>query len=316
MGQLVEAGKYFERAYNYATQIDNIFLISTIEIRMAENEQLQGKYFLAARRCTQLLNLIEQKGLSGLTTSDPYFGALYFIKGSSLFTQGDFEEAYQNIEIAYLLSRKSKDIYQNILPLMVYTFLLKELNRPEANEKIKEADELIKNKDLPPYVLSMYIGWKHYLLAEEGKYEEALHSMDALGISFSSEITYANETLFLVYSRINLYLQKYDEAEKLLLKIAKDATDGHRIERIIEVNIQLAAIYHRTHQEDKAIQYLIKAMEPAVNENLLSFFLYNQLLIADLLTLTFQHLATHQSTIPKQFIDNLKRALEKSYNFV
>jgi len=88
------------------------------------------------------------------------------------------------------------------------------------------------------------------------------------------------------------------------------AQASNRIEALIEVKIEYAILYKETGNKEKAINTLIESLEYAADENILMYFIRYHDKIHDLLTEIFKVQKT-KTNIPKEFIDKLKRAIEK-----
>ena len=68
-GDLLESSTAFNNAFEYSKKSGNIYLISTIAIRMAENEQQLGHYKSAFKKCSDLLAIMKDKGYSEIVKS-------------------------------------------------------------------------------------------------------------------------------------------------------------------------------------------------------------------------------------------------------
>jgi LuxR family maltose regulon positive regulatory protein len=310
-GELHESNKAFNRAFEYGIKSGNIYLISTIAIRMAENEQQLGNYTSAFKKCADLLNLIKQKGYSPITEGDWTYAALYFIMGISQFMWVETEKAFENIKIAYRLCKDGNDMYLKIFVLMVYSIVLKELGDSEYETKTHELDELIKQNEIPPFLTSIYVGWKTYLLIESNKMDEA-HNFIIKYIPPSGTLkTTLNEAIYTSYSRLLLLQGNLNEAEQLLTELYAAACEGARIERMTELNILFALLYKCQGNKKKACEKVFEAMELTYKENLLSYFVFNNDDIADILADAIKAHATSQTNVPTTYIENLRIALEK-----
>ena len=82
-------------------------------------------------------------------------------------------------------------------------------------------------------------------------------------------------------------------------------------EVLIELYILNAVLNNIRDKRDKALSNLIKAMELASDENLLSFFVSNPYDISSLLNDVLKILATTNTKIPNIFINNLKVAIKR-----
>jgi ATP/maltotriose-dependent transcriptional regulator MalT len=88
------------------------------------------------------------------------------------------------------------------------------------------------------------------------------------------------------------------------------------IETLITVKIIYAIYYKHTGNKEKAVAYLLEALEYAANENILMSFIYYHDRIKDLFTDVFKIQATTKNKIPKKLIDKLKFAIEKREKFM
>ena len=90
----------------------------------------------------------------------------------------------------------------------------------------------------------------------------------------------------------------------------------NKIEKIIETKIIYTIFNKATKNKEKAIKYLIEALEAAASENILMSFVLYHSGISDLLKETYKIQATAKTNITKKLIDKLKLALEKREKFV
>ena len=310
-GDLLESNKAFNNAFGYGKKSGNIYLISTIAIRMAENEQQLGHYKSAYKKCSDLLSLLKDKGYSEIAKTEWTFAALYFIMGVSKLMWADLDGAYANIKIAYDLAKIGRDIYLKIFILMVYSIVLKERGDSELKKIIEEMDLMLKQNDVPPFLTSSYIGWKIYLCIENNQFDEANKMISEYGLDPGKKITHANEGAYSAYVRLLLAQNKPDKAELLLSELYSLAEENKAIEKIIELKISYAVLYKLRGNQGKAIAILIEAMKFASDENLLYYFVNEQDRIKDLIKEAFKVLAVKETKISTKFVDSLKLAIER-----
>lgn len=313
-GDLLESKVAFNNAFEYGKKSGNIYLISTIAIRMAENEQQLGYYNSAYQKCSDLLNLLKQKGYWQIAKGDWTFAALYFIMGISQYNWAENDKALENIKIAYDLSRHGNDIYLKITVLMVYSVVLLELGDSEAEKIIQELDEMLNKKSIPPFLNSYYIGWKIYLHLEKNEIDKAQKIVAEHGLDLSKEKTPANESAYSSYVRLLIEQNRLDEAELLLSELYTLANDGKRIERIIDIQVSFAILYDRKGMHENAILNLTEAMELASDENLLCGFVLRSNDIKVLLEDVYRIQALKKTNISNRFIENLKFAIARREN--
>ena len=314
-GKFVESNNAFQRAFEYGKKSGNIYLISTIVIRMAENEQQLGHYKSAYEKCSELLALIKEKGYSHITKADWTYAALYFTMGITEFMWADLDRAYENIKIAYELSKNGKDVFLKIFILMVYSYILNENGDAEAEKRINEVHELVKHNDIPPFFKSYYIGWKIFFYMDKNQINLANQVVFDYGLDLGKEKTHVNESAYSSYARLLIAQNKFDDAELLLSELYALAIADKRIEKIIDLKTSFAMLYKMKGEYEKAIDSLIEAMEFAAEEELLTYFVFNTYKIEDLLNDIINSNTIKKNKIPKKFIEKLRLARQNKEKF-
>ena len=310
-GDVCESSVSFNKAFDYAKKVGNIYLISTIVMRMSENDQILGNYTSAFNKCSDLLRLITDKGVLQITKTDWTFAALYLIVGSTYYMWAEPEKSFDYLRTAYELSKKGNDVFLKVYVLMIYVVALMELNDEETIQKIEEIDQIIKRNSIPPFLHSYYVGWRLFVYIELKQFDVADDFIRDQNIDLKNEITIANETSYSSYARLLIEQGKLEEVELLLDKLYRFAFEGKRIERIIDARVSQAILLSNKKERTQAIAYLIEAMELASPENLLANFSFSYRYIKDLLPDVYTIQATSKTKISNQFIRNLKRIIEK-----
>ena len=310
-GDVLESCVSFNKAFDYSKRVGNIYLLSTIAIRMSENDQLLGNYTSAFNKCNEVLRLINEKGYLQITKTDWTFAALYLIIGSTYYIWAENERAYDYLKTAYELSKSGKDIFLKIYVLMVYSVALNEQGSDETNQKIAELEALIRNNTIPPFLYSYYIGWKLFFFIETNRFDDARIFITEQKIDLNEPITHANESAYSSVVRLLLEEGKLEEAETLLNDLYTFSHNGKRTERVIEILTSQAILETLKGNKPVAIRYLIEAMELASDENLVVNFVFSLRYIKDLLPEVYTKQATSKTKISKRFIENLQLVIEK-----
>ncbi len=311
-GDLLKSFVAFENAFNYGKQSENIYLISMVVLRMADNEQQLGHYNSAYEKCAGFLRLMKAKGYVEITKTDWSYAGLYAILGSTQQMWIDTEKAYENVKIAFKLSKKSGDIMLETSVLMLYSIVLHDLGDDFGSEKkIKEAEELCKNNKLPPYLLFALVAWKLFRLIVSDQMDKAYCLINEYNIGIDLEISHATETVYMVYVRFLLVRGNVNEAEPILSKLYTIINTGKKIERLIDLKISYTIYYKITEQREKARHSLIEALELAAPENLLMFFIHSIAYIHDLLGEIVNTKVIPKTKVPKTFIDKLMLTAER-----
>jgi LuxR family maltose regulon positive regulatory protein len=221
------------------------------------------------------------------------------------------EKAFDHIQIAYNLSRDVRDIYLRIMILMMYSTLLGMLGDRESEKRMQELDDIMKQNEIPPFLVSMYITWRTHFLLEHNQIEEASHLFSEYGISSGKEKTHVYEMCNVAYTRLLLAQGKLDEAGELISELYAAVSEGHRVERMIELKI-ISADYHKKRGDHvNAIANLMDALQISSAENMISYFVYSYADINDLLEEAFIIQATTRTNIPTKFMDSIKLGMEK-----
>ena len=310
-GALTESRKAFNQALEYGKKSGNIYLITTVVIRLSENEQQLGHYSSAYKKCTDLLDYMKERGYLEISKAEWTFAPLYFIMGVSQSIIAESDKGFDSIKTAYELSKNGEDIYLRIFVLMFYSYLLQKRGNLEADERAKELENLMKHNRTAPFLTSMFLGWKIYMSLKKNRIEEARQALDEYGFDPDKPKSHSNESAFIAYARLLIAEYKLDEAELLLSELYENANEGKRVERLIEIKIEFASMYTERGEKEKAVASLIEAMEYASGENMVMTFTTTHVDITEILKDVYRIQATKQTGISREFIDKLKLAFER-----
>lgn len=309
-GKIEDSETAFNKAFDYGKKTDNIYLISTIVIRMAESEQQLGKYTLAYNRCKKLMRFITEKGYLELTKSEWTYAGIYFIMGITEFSRAQFKLAIDNIKTAYALSKGVKDIYLRVLTLMVYSYVLKELGDSESKNRVNELEEIIRSEEVPSFLKYSSLALRVYLLIEEEQFEEANLIVNE-HITHEPVLNFSNEVLYITKARLLIAQYKLDEAETIIDKLYPKLSSGNQVERTIELQLLKIQLHHYRGEKEQALEYLFKAMELAYPEKLVSYFIFNYNFLKDIIDEGIKIQSTTKTNIPRDYIESIKTALKK-----
>lgn len=302
----------YQKAFEFGKKSGNIYLISTISMRMSDNEQQLGHYRSAYDQCLDFLELMKRKGYKALTKADWSYAGLYTILAVTQHMWANIDEAYKNVKIAYGLSRGRKDIMLEASVLILYSLVLHERgDRPGSEKKIDEAEEITKSNKVHPFLSYMIISWKAARFIELNEVDRAGKLFREYEIGMGKEISHTNETAYMVFARYLLVQHKLQEAESVLSELHAIITAGRRTERLIDLKISYAILHDLKGSHSDAISDLMEAMRLAADEYLIAFFLFSYGYIHDLLDEIFKIQATSRTDIPDKFVIRLKLAIVK-----
>lgn len=311
-GELFESNEAYKNALEYAKKSGNIYQISSIAIRLAENEQQLGHYKSSYKICSDLLTLMKEKGYSQLAKAEWTYTGLFSMMAATQFMWADMDSAFENIKIAYGLCNSGRDIMLKTFVLLNYSCVQHGRGDTTGAEKIlNELEDIMKQNEVSPYLTFAYVAWNVYRLIELNKLDQANNVIMEYGLGLDKKISHANELAYISYAGLLLEQYKLDEAALLLSELYSFVNEGKRTERLIELKVLYAIMYKKRDNHEKAVTNLIEAMELAADENLLIYFVSRIDDINDLLKEIFKIQATSKTNISKEFIDNLKLAIEK-----
>jgi LuxR family transcriptional regulator, maltose regulon positive regulatory protein len=309
---LHKSNEAFEKALKYAKKSGNIYLISSIAIRLGGNEQQLGHYRLAYKKCSELLTFMNKRGYSQLATTEWTYAGVYIHMASSLLLWAEIEKAQEYAKIAYDLSKSCKDITMKLPILIIYTGLFFASGDMKSAEiKMNEIEDVLKHNCLNPYLTYLYVYMKIYMFSEMNQFEQAENIISEYGLGLDKKKSHMNYAAYSAYVRLLLIQNKLDEAELLLSELYPLAKEGNSIERLIPLKIYYAIVYKMRGDHEKAISNLIEALALAADENLLTYFLFDLNFTNDLMMEVYKKQATEKTKIPSAFIDKLKLAIER-----
>jgi LuxR family transcriptional regulator, maltose regulon positive regulatory protein len=302
----------YEKALVYGKKTGNIYLLSTIAINVAYLETRMGLYESSHKKCSDLLTFMKENGYSQIAKSESTFAGLYSCLAGIESMWTEYDEALENINIAYNLCLNESNISYKLLVLVVYSFVL--YGRGDvagAERKISELEYLLKQYQISPGVLSLYVALKGLMLIEQNQYERAHQFFIESGVGPDNKITYINEAGYCPYVLLLITESKFDLAESLLYQLFQMAQAEKRIERMVELKIIYSIFYKMTGKREKAIGNLIESFEYAAKDSILMPYIIYYGKINDLLKEVYTIQATSKTIIPDKIIDKLKYAIEK-----
>jgi LuxR family maltose regulon positive regulatory protein len=311
-GEMFSSFDAFQKAFEFGKKSGNVYLISTIISRMAENEQQFGHYKSAYKKCSELLELMKDNGYEEITKTDWRYTSVYLNMAYSHYMWAEIDKAYENVNIAYSLCKKGSDIMLEASVLLFYSFI--QFERGDmlgSGKKIYEAEDIIKQNEVSPYFKYGIISWKLARLVKLKQFVQANNLITDYGLAAGNEISHVNESAYLHYARLLIAESKLPEAESVLSKLYETINPGKRTERMIDLKISYAILHKTQRDQQKAIASLIEAMELAAEENLIGFFIFSIDEVGDLYKEIFKILSITKTNIPSKFIENLKLAIER-----
>lgn len=311
-GDIKESNKAFKKAWEYGEKSGNLYLISAIAFRVADSEQQLGHYKSAYKKCSDLLNFMKKRGYSQIAKTEWTYAGLFTVMASSQAVWANMEKAREYIKIAYDLSTTTRDISIKLPILVLYAIVLMECgDATGAENKMNEAEAILRENNVAPFLTYIYLSVKIYMLVEMGQLDQSENLIAKYGLGLDKKKSPLDDMVYFSYARLLIAQYKVDEAESLLSELYAFAHESKRIERLIGIKMYDAIINKIRGNHEKAVKSVIEAMEMAADENLFSYFLYDLHHTKDLLNEAFKKQAASRTKIPDKFAENLKTIIER-----
>jgi len=311
-GKLEESIDAFNKAIKYGKRTGNLYLVSTLVIRLAYAELRRGYFKLAYQNCKELLQLISEGGYTEMVKNEWSYSGLFSTMGYVHFIWYELEEALENAKTAYELSHKGNNAILNFFTSLIYGWVLLLSGDPIKSDKIiNELEKLTKEKAIPPHLLHLYLAWKIDNFISKEQYEYANQILESLELNTEKEINYVNETVNISFARYLIAQSRVEDAEIILSKLHKLTESGNRIERLIEIKNLYAILYKTIGNRDKALLYLTESLKLAENEKLVMFFIMEGKNIYDLIIELKSQQSFSKNKISDKFLKKIILSIEK-----
>ncbi len=312
-----ESIKDLNKALEYGKKSGNIYLMSTIVIRLSFIKHRLGHYKSAYKLCTDLLFFMKERGYSQIAKMDWTYAGLFSNMAMMQYMWADLDGALENIETAYHLCKAESNVLVKYVVHFGYSMVLQGRGDMDGSvEQLNEIDDLLREHRISPQQKSTYIAWKGYILICLKQYDRAYGFLKENGLSLEKELSYTDEHGYMAYAHLLLTELKIGEAEILLSKLLKLAIAGKRIERLHELKIFYAILHKINGNRREAVKCIIESMEYAAPNDILMYFILYLDRIDDLLNDVYKTLAISNNKIPNGFIDKLKLAIEKRERWI
>lgn len=154
-------------AVEYGKKSDNLYLISSSAASLAYHESISGQNKSSYKRCSDLLDFMKEKGYSEIAKAEWTYAGIFTMMSVTECLWADFEKALESVETAYELCKNNKNITQEVMVLLAYSYILHAReDKIGAVNKINELEGVMKQLKMSPYIITIYVGWKIYLLIE------------------------------------------------------------------------------------------------------------------------------------------------------
>ncbi|RYF74089.1 MAG: hypothetical protein EOO39_09200, partial [Cytophagaceae bacterium] len=309
---LLESTEALKKALAFGKRSGNMYLITTIATTLAFNEGRLGNYKVSYQRSVDLLAFLKENGYAALANTDWTFAVLFANMAAIQYFWADLEGAAENIKTAYHLCIQQADMTSKVLVLVVYSVVLyAQGDVAGAEQKINEMEAILQKNKVNPYRESMFIGLKATFLVRQNELDKARSFLEKHGVETGKPISYTDEYRYISLALLMMAEHKMDDALQLLSQLYQMASAQGRVERMIEIKVFLSIIFQATGEREKALASLSDSLRYAATDDILMYHLNYLDKISPLLDDIVKSQATAEVKLPTQFIDKLKRSIDK-----
>ena len=269
-GEMDEAHQVRLAAVKTSEASGHYYLILVAKLRLAETLRHQGKLTQVIDLCDQIKQFVNKVGISQTVAA----GWLLALCGDVLVERNDLDQAVELAQEGVVVAgRGGRDVafvgWSNLYLLRVL-FSSGELSI--AEDVIAKMQGLIKERDFPVLVPIQINAWQARIWLQQGKLDAVAQWADELKLDIDGELTFYNDSEFIVFARYLLTQGKLDQSIHLLGRLFKLAESGGRTLRSIEIRILEALALQKGDQVEKALSVLEDALRLSEPEGFIRIF--------------------------------------------
>ena len=259
-GQMDAAHKARTEALSIGRASGNIYILTIINLNLAETLRQQGKLQQVIEICERQLKDVDANGIA----ESPLAGWLFGIWGEVLAEKNELDRAGIYVQKGVELAERGMDVMHIVTSHLCQLIVLFSMG------KIKEAENVIQSMedaggkyDIPLRALQDFFTWKVRIQLSLGKLELASQWIDERKLDPDRELNYLNEMEYVMLARIFIARGQLDSAILLLQRLFHCAEEGGRTSRVIEILILQALAAQSAGDMYKAISSLEQALSLA-----------------------------------------------------
>ncbi len=308
-GDTVAAALTLSDAIATSKACGNIYLILGTSLDLGTILMTQGRLEQAYELCQELLKLAEERGVLHTEIA----GCLYDELGLILCEWNQLDEAKRHLEKGSKLSRQGCDVgVQGYSCLTMVRLLFAQGDAAGAQEIIDETDRLGQGSDVPPWYTSPKEAWRARIWLALGDLSAASRWVHDRGLNADGELSCLREEEYIVLARILVAQGRFEKARELLARLHKQATEGGRIARVIEILTIQALACQAEGEDEEALAALARALSLAEPGGYVRIFVDEGLPMARLLRQVAARGAAEKAGVTSGYVDSLRAALEPS----
>jgi LuxR family maltose regulon positive regulatory protein len=308
-GDSVAASRTLSEAVATSKACGNIYLIMSISLDLGAILIAQGRLKQAYSLCQELLKLAEERGVLHTEMA----GCLYDELGLVLCEWNQLDAARRHLEKGSRLRRTGCDVgVLGYSCLTMLRLLFAQGDAAGAQKIINETDRLGQGSDVPPWYTSPKEAWRARIWLVLGDLNAASQWVHEHGLNADGELAYLREEEYVVLARILVAQGRFKQARKLLARLLKQAEEGGRIAKVIEILMIKALACRAEGEDDKAVAALARALSLAEPGGYIRIFVDEGVPMARLLRHVASRGVAEKAGVSSGYIGTLLAAFEPS----
>jgi len=269
-GEMTEAYHVRLDTVHVSKETGHYYLILIANLRLIETLRHQGKLKQVIDLCEQQIQFVNECGISQTVAA----GWLLALWGDVLVEMNELEKAITQAQKgAEIAGRGRRDVsffgWSNLYLLRV---LFSRGDLVGAKKVIEKMQNVVRDRNLPILADKQLSAWQARIWLEQDKLDIVSRWAKERGLNPDGELSFINESEYLVYARLFRNQGNLDQANELLQRLLEASETGGRTLRVIEILLLQALAYHIKGDNDRALVSLEKALAITEPEGFIRIF--------------------------------------------
>jgi LuxR family maltose regulon positive regulatory protein len=259
-GQMAAAREARSEAFVTSKASGDTSIIMIVSLSLAEILRQQGELQQVIDICKRQFKSTDKSGLSETVVT----GWLLAIWGEVLAEKNNLNEAMNHAKRGVELTEHSMDVTMigwSQLNLVRVLFSCGDIIGAEG--VIQSVENTAGECNIPHLALLQLSAWQVRIWLVQGKLDAASQWVEEHELDPEEEPTYLNEMEYIVFARILIAQERFEESDRLLQRLLESAESGGRVTRVIEILILQALAAQTSDDTDQAMSTIEQALTVA-----------------------------------------------------
>jgi LuxR family maltose regulon positive regulatory protein len=271
-GHLQLAHKARLDALEASNATGNVYLILLTSLRLLVTLRQMGHLQQVLEICGQMMRLSKENHLAQTALA----GWLLATWGEVLAERNELDSAFEKTsEGVEMVEQK----YGVAVPVLGWCYLglarvmFSRGDLEDMSNIIQKVEDMARLTHMPSWITNQISAWKGRLYLAQGRLQAVSQWARTRGFNSKTTPTFLQEMEYLVLARILIVQNRLDEAVALLKRLFKEAENGKRTPKMIEILALQALAYAANGDKSRAESRLKQALTLAEPEGFIRIFL-------------------------------------------